>query len=71
MQASDNDEVKGKVSTDINNRAQKNLAKDIINDKDQINADNEGGIKPQGSGRQGSVSVQDGGQDVGSSTGSH
>jgi len=71
MQASDNDEVKGKVSTDINNRAQKNLAKDIINDKDQINADNEGGIKPQASGRQGSVSVQDGGQDVGSSTGSH
>jgi len=68
MQASDNDE--GKVSTDINNRAQKNLAKDIINDSDQINADNEGGLKPRGSGRQGGVSVQDGGQDVGSSTGS-
>jgi len=71
MKASDNDEVKGKVSTDIDNRAQKNLAKDIINDKDEINADNEGGIKPQDSGRQGSVSVQDGGQDVGSSAGSH
>jgi len=71
MQASDNDEVKGKVSTDISNRAQKNLAKDIINDNDQINADNEGGLKPRASGRQGSVSVQDGGQDVGSSTGSH
>ena len=30
-----------------------------------------GGAKPRASGRQGSIDVQDGGQDVGSSAGSH
>lgn len=29
------------------------------------------GVKPRASGRQGSIDVQDGGQDVGSSAGSH